>query len=234
MRMSASGAADGVPKQFMILAGLPVLAHSIRTFGAVAPEVDIVVALPADHLRTWASLCREYDVPPHKTCVGGATRFLSVRNAMENLDPDCELIAVHDGARPLVSPALIRRTVEIARRHGTAIPAIPVNDTVRRIGLEGVSHPEDRATLRAVQTPQVFRVDILRDAYAKASDGMTENENRNKGEGGGDRDGSGKKFTDDGSVVEAAGYDLTLCEGERRNIKITEPADMAIAGALMC
>lgn len=204
---------DGIPKQFLPLAGEPVLAHSIRAFRSVASEADIVVALPADHFETWTKLCREHDIPPHKVCEGGASRFASVRGALQKLDPECEYIAVHDGARPLASPELILRAVETAHTHGTAIPVIPLTDTVRRITDEdGTSHAEDRTSLRAVQTPQVFRADILLTAYGRAV---------------------GDDFTDDGSVVEAVGYSLMLCEGERRNIKITEPADLTIAESLL-
>ncbi len=201
-----------VPKQFTLLAGEPVLTHSIRAFRSVVPEADIVVALPADGFETWTKLCIDYDVPPHKMCEGSSTRFGSVRNALSELDPECEYIAVHDAARPLVSAELILHTIETAREHGTAIPVTPLTDTVRRVIDDDISHPEDRTTLRAVQTPQVFRADILRTAYERTV---------------------GDDFTDDAGVVEAVGYGVMLCEGERRNIKITEPEDLAIVRALI-
>lgn len=210
-----SGARMGraaVPKQFMLLAGEPVLAHSIRALRSVAPEADIVVALPADGFETWAKLCLEYDIPPHKVCEGGSTRFLSIKNVLAELDPGCEYIAVHDAARPLVSAELILRTLETAREHGSAIPVTPLTDTIRRLGDDGASHPEERARLRAVQTPQVFRADILRTGYERAV---------------------GDGFTDDAGVVEAVGYNVMLCEGERSNIKITENVDLAMAAAII-
>lgn len=207
------------PKQFLPLGGKPVLAWSIEAFRSVVRDGDIVVALPAAHIETWSALCREHDIPPHKICKGGATRFESVRNAIRELDPDCEYIAVHDAARPMVSAELILRTIETAHRHGSAIPVVPLADSVRRLRgggvekgeLEGGSYPEDRSTMRAVQTPQVFRADILRTGYERAM---------------------GDEFTDDAGVVESVGYNVMLCDGERGNFKITEPADLIIASAI--
>jgi 2-C-methyl-D-erythritol 4-phosphate cytidylyltransferase len=203
--------ARDTPKQFLLLAGRPVLARTIEAFRRVAPEAEIVVALPADRLDEWAGLCLEYDVPAHKICEGGATRFLSVRNALAEVDHSCEYIAVHDAARPLVSPELILRTLETARLHGSAIPVVPLTDSVRRLTENG-SHPEDRSTLRGVQTPQVFRADILRTSYERAV---------------------GDDFGDDATVTESVGYTVMPTEGERRNIKLTEPEDMTIAEALL-
>lgn len=282
-----AGASTRVPKQFMLLDGEPVLAHVIGTFRSVAPDADIVVALPADRIGQWRELCTKYNIPAHTVCRGGAGRFESVRNALAGLHPGCEYIAVHDAARPLVSAGLILHTVEVAQRHGSAIPVVPLTDSIRSIvemgggeaakegsdrvseaqaedlaagadaaetargagvagaagavviagatpatvaagaarkteqpsespfekGLEVTSHPQDRERLRAVQTPQVFRADILRDSYERAGDG--------------------EGFTDDATVVEAAGYSVMLCEGERRNLKITEPEDLTIAESLL-
>jgi 2-C-methyl-D-erythritol 4-phosphate cytidylyltransferase len=197
-------------KQFAPLGGVPMLARVIEGFRRVAAGADIVVALPADRFDEWARLCMEHDVPPHKVCEGGATRFLSVQGALADLDADCEYIAVHDAARPLVSTELILRTFETARRHGSAIPVVALTDSVRRLNGDS-SYPEDRAVLRGVQTPQVFRADILRAAYEKAA---------------------GDGFTDDATVVESVGYTVMLCEGERRNIKVTEPDDLIFARSL--
>ena len=209
--MGGSETAGATPKQFMPLEGKPVLARVIEIFRRVVPHADIVVALPAHHKEEWARLCAEHKVPAHKTCTGGATRFASVRSAMGELSPDCEYIAVHDAARPLVSGELVLRTIDTAREHGSAIPVVPLTDSIRRITENG-SYPEERSQLRGVQTPQVFRADILRTAYERAS---------------------GEDFGDDAAVVESMGYTVVLCRGERRNIKITEPDDMTVAGALI-
>jgi 2-C-methyl-D-erythritol 4-phosphate cytidylyltransferase len=209
--MATLEATAGTPKQFRLLGGRPVLARTIEAFRSVMPEVEIVVALPADHIEEWTELRGKYDVEPHKICEGGATRFLSVKSALGALDPECEYIAVHDAARPLVSPELIVRAIATAREHGSAIPVVPLADSVRRLR-ESSSYPEDRAFLRGVQTPQVFRADILRTGYERAV---------------------GDDFGDDAAVVESVGYTVMLCEGERRNIKITQPEDMVIAEAIL-
>ncbi len=173
-----------------------MLKWSIEAFENAAPQAEIIVALS-----------REWDVSPHKACAGGTTRSESVRNALATLSTDCELIAVHDAARPLVTPQLIKRVVQLALKKGSAIPVVPLVDSIRRV--EGGA--EDRDTLLAVQTPQIFRADILREAYEKS----TEN------------------YSDDATLVEAMGYKITLCEGERRNIKITEPIDFQIAETIL-
>jgi 2-C-methyl-D-erythritol 4-phosphate cytidylyltransferase len=209
--MADNEAITHTPKQFMTLAGKPVLAHAIEAFRCVARFSEIVVALPPERFEEWERLRKTHRVADHKVCEGGATRFLSVRNAIAALDPECEYIAVHDAARPLTSGELILRTLEVARAHGSAIPVVEIADSIRRVNGNG-SYPEDRAALRAVQTPQVFRADILRTAFDRAA---------------------GEDFSDDATVVESVGYTVMLCEGERRNIKITLPEDMAAAEALM-
>jgi 2-C-methyl-D-erythritol 4-phosphate cytidylyltransferase len=212
-RMAANENFATTPKQFMVLADKPVLAHAIEAFRCVAKFAQIIVALPDDRLAQWDEMRQQYHVPHHTVCTGGATRFESVRNAIARLDPDCEYIAVHDAARPLTSGELILRALDTARAHGSAIPVVPLTDSVRRLTDDGgSSYPEDRARLRAGQTPQIFRADILRTAYARAV---------------------GNGFTDDAAVVESVGYTVTLCPGERRNIKITEPEDLIVAGALV-
>lgn len=204
-------AAYTTPKQFRLLGGRPVLARTIESFRCVARYAEVVVALPADRFGEWSRLCIEYGIPPHSVCEGGATRFLSIRNALARLDPTCEYIAVHDAARPIVSTELILRTIETACRHGSAVPVVPLVDSVRRLKENG-SYPEDRTTLCGVQTPQVFRADILRTAYERAA---------------------GDDFGDDATVVESVGYTVMLCEGERRNLKITEQDDMTVAEAFL-
>jgi 2-C-methyl-D-erythritol 4-phosphate cytidylyltransferase len=127
------------------------------------------------------------------------------------LDEGCDYIAVHDGVRPLVSAELIKYTFDVAKKHGTAIPALVVIDSIRCV-TENSSYSVDRSTLRAIQTPQVFRSDILRAGYERAV---------------------GSDFTDDATVVESIGYNIMLCTGERRNIKITTPADLEIAETIL-
>jgi 2-C-methyl-D-erythritol 4-phosphate cytidylyltransferase len=203
---------DGAPpKQLMLLGGRPVLTRAIEAFRCVARFAEIVVALPENRIDEWLTLAARHDTPSHKVCVGGATRFQSVRSAVGELSSDCEYIAVHDAARPLVSGELILRTLDVAQRHGSAIPVVPLVDSLRRVTESG-SWPENRDSLRAVQTPQLFRADILRTACERAV---------------------GDDFTDDATLVESVGYTVMLCPGERRNIKITEPDDLVMAGAIL-
>ena len=174
------------PKQFMLLGGMPILARTINNFAAALPGAEIVVVLPAEHTGFWHNLSARFEVAPHTVAEGGRERFHSVKNGLAALKRDPELIAVQDGVRPLGSQELIRRTVAAAAEHGTAIPV--------------------------VQTPQVFRAELLRRAY--------ETEYR-------------PEFTDDASVVELSGEAVFLCEGERANLKITTPEDTVIAEALL-
>lgn len=196
-----------VPKQFLLLAGMPVLMHAIRQFHRFDDAMPVVVALPPAHIPTWTQLCGEHHFTiAHTVVAGGGTRFDSVKNALAVL-PDAEWIAVHDGVRPLAPPAVIARCFEAAAQHGAATPVVPLTDSVRKLEADG-SHSVPRENYCIVQTPQVFRADWLKDAY---------------------RAPFRPAFTDDASVVEAAGHKITLVEGSRENIKITEAIDLRIA-----
>lgn len=199
------------PKQFLMLKGKPVLAYPILAFRKVFPDIDIVAALPAAYIELWAELALRHDIPHHKICEGGATRFESVRNALAELDETCRYIAVHDGARPLVSETLIDRVFETVRKHGSAVPVVPVTDSIRSLTETG-SYPADRSALRAVQTPQAFRSDIIRASYERAA---------------------GNDYPDDASAVESIGYNIMLCAGEKNNIKLTSPVDFVMAEAIL-
>ena len=199
------------PKQFTMLGGLPVLAHTINNFAGALPGAEIVVVLPAAHADFWKDFAARFDIAAHTVTTGGDERFHSVKNGLKALKRDPELIAVQDGVRPLASHGMIRRAVAAAAEHGTAIPVVEAVDSYRET--DGTaSRIADRRRLRIVQTPQVFRADLQRRAY--------EAEYR-------------PEFTDDASVVEQAGEAVFLCEGERTNLKITTPEDMVIAEALL-
>lgn len=199
-----------VPKQFLPLAGKPVLVHTVERFRQALPQARIVVVLPRQEWGRWESIVQAWGLAgTHTVCAGGATRFESVKNGLEAIVP-CRLVAVHDGVRPLVSDKLIHTAVACARQHGTAVPAVEPVDSYREL-VPGGSCPCDRNRLRAVQTPQVFRYELLRAAY--------------------DRPYS-SRFTDDASVVEDAGTPVVLCSGERDNLKITTPGDLIVAEAL--
>lgn len=200
-----------IPKQFALLGGVPVLARTIGSFAKALPGAPIAVVLPAAHIDFWHNLCARFDVAPHAVAAGGAERFDSVRSGLAALPDDLDFIAVHDGVRPLATPKLIRRAAAEAAEFGSAVPVIEAVDSYREA--EGDrSHALDRRHLRIVQTPQIFRADLLRDAY---------------------RGDCGPECTDDATVVERAGHAVHLCEGERSNLKITAPDDFAVAEALL-
>lgn len=203
---------EGLPKQFRFLGNLPVLARTIGLFADALPGAEIVVVLPEGHISFWKDLAARFDVAGHRVVAGGAERFDSVRCGLKALTGDPELIAVQDGVRPLGTAEMIRRVVRAAAEHGAAIPVVEPVDSFRETDSAGNSHPVDRSRLRCVQTPQVFRADVLRNAYAA--------EFR-------------PAFTDDASVVEAAGHPVCLVPGERGNIKLTAPEDFIVAEALL-
>lgn len=204
-RMGAS-----VPKQFLKIGYVYILEQTLRAFLGVASE--IVVVLPADQHERWAAIVAERGLQgTHKVCNGGATRFESVRNGLAALGEECDLVAIHDGVRPLVSEQMILRGVEVAKEKGSAIPIVAPVDSFRIEG-EGGLEVIDRSRLRAIQTPQIFDKKLLGEAYDTPPS---------------------ERFTDDATVVERLGITLGYYEGERSNIKITTPEDLAIAEALM-
>lgn len=202
---------SALPKQFMMLGGLPVVAHTINTFSEALPGAEIVVVLPEEHIPLWRNLAARFDIAVHRCIAGGKERFHSVKNGLDALSEEVEYVAVHDGVRALATKKMILRVQLAAEERGAAIPVTEVVDSYRRVdGSESYIVP--RSELRIVQTPQTFSAALLRRAYEQPfSD----------------------KFTDDASVVEALGEKITLVEGERRNIKLTTPEDMAIAERLL-
>ncbi|MCH5229219.1 MAG: 2-C-methyl-D-erythritol 4-phosphate cytidylyltransferase [Muribaculaceae bacterium] len=203
-----------IPKQFRSLNGRPVLWWSIKAFHEENHDTKIIVVLPENFISLWydfySSLPSEQQYP-HEVTSGGTSRSESVRNGLKIIKDDESLVAVHDGARPLVALSLLKRGWEEAKQTGAAIPVVPVTDSIRKLE-DGKSHNIDRANLRAVQTPQVFRTSLLKEAYNKAGDRI---------------------FTDDATVVENLGVEVSLFEGSPENIKITNPKDLAIATVLM-
>lgn len=201
---SGSRMQSTLPKQFLMLGGLPVVARTINTFAEALPSADIVVVLPEAHIPLWRNLEARFDVAPHRCVAGGSERFYSVKCGIEALGEDVEYIAVHDGVRALVTKRLIIRTLLDAEKSGATIPVVEVADSFRRLdGSESYIVP--RSELRAVQTPQIFAAELLRKAYEQPFD---------------------RSFTDDASVVEAMGHKISLVEGERSNLKLTTPEDL--------
>ena len=202
---------SSLPKQFMILAGEPVVARTINTFARALPGAEIVVVLPKEHIALWKNLAARFDVAVHKCVEGGKERFDSVKAGIAALSPDVEYIAIHDGVRALVSKRLIINAMLKIESVDAVIPVVEAVDSYRVV--EGESNEViPRSKLRIVQTPQLFRADILRRAYTQEYN---------------------PRFTDDATVVESLGVKITLIEGERSNIKLTTPEDMVYAEAMI-
>jgi len=203
---SRMGAA--IPKQFLHLQGKPILWYSIQTFLEAYTDVSVIVVVPAAHREAAEEVVRMTEAPQRvRIAEGGLTRWHSVRNGLQLVERE-SLVGVHDGVRCLASVELVRRCFEQAERLGSAIPVVDCKDSVRWVEGEG-SRPLDRSRVKLVQTPQTFLSGLLMDAFAVAGDG------------------SG--FTDEATVVEAAGHAVQLVEGEASNIKITLPADLLYA-----
>ena len=204
--------ASAVPKQFLPLGGRPILMRTIERFAEFDPAMDITVVLPQSQTDYWQRLCHEHRFGiGHRTTAGGATRYESVRNGLALVDGE-GLVGIHDGVRPLVSLPTLERCYAMAATHGNAIPACDSVDSVRMLKPDGSNTAADRTCVKLVQTPQVFDVKLIKQAYQL---------------------GYRPTFTDDASVAEAAGIGINLTEGNRENIKITTPVDLLLAEAIL-
>ena len=199
-----------IPKQFLPVAGLPVLMRTMLRFREALPELQIILVLPKAQQEYWRGLCAAHQFNiDYLLADGGKTRFHSVQSGLALVPDDAEgVVGVHDGVRPFVSVEVIRRCYEKARTAKAVIPVIPVVETLRHV-TEGTK-PRDE--YRLVQTPQCFDIQLLKAANSQPY-----------------RD----SFTDDASVVEAYGHAVTLVDGNRENIKITTPADLLLAESLL-
>jgi 2-C-methyl-D-erythritol 4-phosphate cytidylyltransferase len=196
-----------LPKQFIPIQGKPLLMHTLDVFHRWDGEARLVLTLPEAHRPYWEMLCRELSyATPHRIVSGGETRYHSVRNSLSEVT-DCDWVGVHDGVRPLVTPEVIEDCFLAAEEYGAALPVVPVSESIRECRGEN-SRAVDRDNYRIVQTPQVFRRDWLTEAYRQPCNGL---------------------FTDDASLVEAIGKRICLVDGNRENIKITTPFDLAVA-----
>ena len=202
-----------IPKQFLPIGGKPVLMRTIERFHAYAENLQIILVLPVAQQDYWRQLCEQYHFEvKYQLANGGQTRFHSVQNGLALIPDDAEgVVGVHDGVRPFPSVDVIRNCYETARTAKAVIPVIPVVETVRHLEGEG-SVTVPRRDYRLVQTPQTFDIQLL-----KAANRQPYNEG----------------FTDDASVVESYGHQITLVEGNRENIKITTPYDLKIAEVLI-
>ncbi|MFN5936533.1 MAG: 2-C-methyl-D-erythritol 4-phosphate cytidylyltransferase [Sphingobacteriales bacterium] len=199
---------NSVPKQFIEVGGKPLLLYTIDAFLKAFVDIQLMVVLPEIHLETGKAFIEKAyaNSSSIRVTTGGVTRFESVRNGILHA-PDSSIIFVHDAVRCMVSPELIRNCYEVAKSKGSAIPVVSIKDSIRQITISG-SEVVNRETLRAVQTPQTFHSEILKQAFA-----LPYNE----------------AFTDEATVVEFSGGTVELMEGEETNIKVTYPADLLLA-----
>ena len=214
-----------VPKQFLPIGGKPVLMHTLQRFRDYSEELQIILVLPREQQEYWKELCKEYGFTvEHRVADGGATRFHSVQNGLALIPDDAQgVVGVHDGVRPFVSLDVIARCYDTARQTGTAIPVVPVVETLRHIdNEEQASRTVSRADYRLVQTPQTFDIQLLKAANSHALSVS-----------GDSVAAIASLFTDDASVVEAYGRAVTLVDGNRENIKITTPFDLKVAEAML-
>ena len=212
----AAGSASrmgGIDKVMAALGGEPMIARTVRAFQQCGAIADIVIVTRPDLIRPISALCAQMD-KVRMVVAGGQSRQESVALGLNALPKGVELAAVHDGARPLVTDAVIDRTVRAANSYGAAAPAVPVKDTIKVVRGGLVTETPDRASLQAVQTPQVFDFDLLRGALKKAAEDAA-------------------AVTDDCSAVERLGMAVKIVEGDERNLKVTTPMDLKIAEMLL-
>lgn len=200
-----------LPKQFIELAGKPVLFHTLEAFQRYSSSLNIVLVLPADDIQTWNDLVAKYhfDVPV-TVQTGGDTRFQSVKRGLEKI-PGPGLVAIHDGVRPLVSEDIIGASFRLAAAHGTAVAAVRLKESIRMTD-QDTTRAMDRSRFRLIQTPQTFDIDLIKKAYELREE---------------------PSMTDDASVAEQAGHAISLFEGSYENIKITTAEDLVVAEALL-
>lgn len=201
-----------IAKQFLPLAGKPVIFHTFEAFARFDAEMQFILVLFPGLIDQWKELAKAHNFTLKHTVVpGGEERFHSVRNGLEALATEVEIVAIHDAVRPLVSQTTIARCMDSAKKLGAAIPVLPLIDSIRKIeGNTSITIP--RHELVAVQTPQCFRADLIKNAY---------------------RVDYNIAFTDDASVAASANVAVELVEGNRTNLKITTAEDLAIAEALI-
>jgi len=201
---------EKLPKQFLDLGGKPILYRTVELFRSLPFDVTIIITMNQAWSQWWIDWChRERFIYPHYETAGGITRFHSIKNALKYVRPG-GIVAVHDGVRPLVSIPQLIRLYTLAETHPAVIPAVEMSESMRERSGQGLI-PTDRTKYYSVQTPQVFRSEVLLDSYKSPYQ---------------------ESFTDDASVVETKGYPLFFCRGNRLNIKITTKDDLLLARCL--
>ncbi len=206
-----------IPKQFLQLSGVPLLIHALRVLESSRTITEIVVVVPEDAVTS----CRDELLPQFafskvsKVTAGGARRQDSVRNGLQAVDERTTIVVVHDAVRPFVTGAMVEQVVDGARTHGAAIAAIPLHDTVKRAAPDGMIETTlDRQRLWSAQTPQAFKVELLREAHRSSRQ-------------------SGVEATDDAFLVEQIGHHVAIVHGSPDNIKVTRPEDLVMGEAIL-
>ena len=203
---------SATPKQFLPLLGIPALMHTLKQFYNYSPSIKLIVVLPEKEISQWEKLKKGHNFNiPHSVVYGGATRFQSVKNGLNNITEPEALVAIHDGVRPLINAAVIAESFKVAQEHGNAIASVPLKDSIRKI-TENENHAEDRTRYSLIQTPQTFKLSLIKKAYQTIEH---------------------TSFTDDASVLENTGERIILINGSYDNIKITTPEDLIVAEALL-
>lgn len=206
---------EGIDKILTNLGELPVLVHTLSVLEDCPAIRDIIIVTREDLLVEVSRLCKEYRMEKvRKVIVGGAERVHSVQNGLREVPQDADLIAIHDGARPLLPQSVLEEVLAQAAATGAAAPALPLTDTIKRAEKGLITETVDRADLFAVQTPQVFDADLIRSAVEKAIQ-------------------DGAVLTDDCSAVERLGMKVSLTRGSRENLKLTTPFDLILAQTIL-
>lgn len=212
---SGSRMGSEIPKQFLLLAGKPILLHTIEQFLKIE-GIQIILVLPEKDIEYWNELTQTLQLKPCllsavKIVVGGKSRFQSVKNGLAHVGADA-LVAVHDGVRPLVSTEIISQSFIVANERGNAVTSVLLKDSIREVDESNQNKALERTRFRLMQTPQTFKAEIMKKAFEVEEQSF---------------------FTDCASVLEFAGYAINLIEGAYENIKVTTPEDLIVAEALL-
>jgi len=202
-----------MPKQYLEIGGKPILMHTLLKFYEFSLELNLVLVIPPSDIDLWSNLCEKHNfIVPHKVVSGGSSRFQSVKNGLNSLETGQELVAIHDGVRPFVSVEVIKNSFDEAFNSGSAIAVAPLKDSIRKVKEEGGSVFQDRQHFRLVQTPQTFQTSKILQAFETEELPI---------------------FTDDATVYEHKGWEVSLIDGNPENIKITTPEDLDYADYLI-
>ncbi|MBP3253160.1 MAG: 2-C-methyl-D-erythritol 4-phosphate cytidylyltransferase [Bacteroidales bacterium] len=201
-----------IPKQFMCVAGKPLILHTAERIHAFDSSYNIIIVINQNHRDIWDSITEKHNFRVPVTLVyGGKERFYSVRNGLQQVKEDSAIVAVHDGVRPFVTKQMFEDSFVSAEKYGNGVCAVKSSDSVR-IGAVDDNKSTERNNVFLMQTPQTFRADILKKAYNQPYN---------------------EKFTDDASVAEATGEKIYITQGGRENIKITYPFDLLLAEQIL-